>query len=58
MFEKTQLTPCHASKQGSPPKAIHPIKFGYSILTYKLFIAMTVKQKKEKKPDIPRLKLL
>jgi hypothetical protein len=47
MFERTQLTPCHPSRHGSPPKAIHPIKFGYSMLTYKLFIAMTAKERKE-----------
>lgn len=42
MLEKTQATPCHSSKHGSPPTGFHPWSGGDARETYRLFIAATV----------------
>lgn len=48
MFEKTQLTPCHPSPQGSPPAGTHPVRGGDPKDKYKPFTAITENQRKNK----------
>lgn len=45
MFELSHVTPCQASKHGSPPLGIHPGSTGLPIEAYKVFIAATEKKK-------------